>query len=176
MAERTIDLRRLKAGPRAINVPASEKRESIEWSALEYEVRELGPNWFLFPGAAALVLLTFAIFTKSYFFAAFVLLALFVLLAYIKRGPRQISCAIGGEGVRAGETLYPFADIKSFWIFERGGANELSLEVKSVLSPFLHLPMGDTDPEKTRNLLLQFIPEKEHKELATDQIARSLGL
>lgn len=173
---RTIDLRKPRAEPQATGTPALEKRESIEWSALEYEAHERGPNWFLFPGVAALALAIFAVFTKSYFFAAFILLALVVLLAYIKRGPQQISCAIGGEGVRTGETLYPFLNIKSFWIFERDGINELSLEIKSVLSPFLHLPLGGTNPEKIRNFLLQFIPEEEHKELATDQIARSLGL
>lgn len=173
---RTIDLRKLRAEPQSTGASAPEKRESIEWSALEFEARERGPNWFLFPGVAALALLIFAIFTKSYFFAAFIVLALIVLLAYIKRGPQQISCAIDGEGVRTGETMYPFLNIKSFWIFERGGTNELSLEVKSVLSPFLHLPLGGINPEKIRGLLLQFIPEEEHKELATDQIARSLGL
>lgn len=173
---RTIDLRKLRTEPQATGAPATEKRESIEWSALEYEARERGPNWFLFPGVAALALIIFAVFTKSYFFAAFIVLALVVLLAYIKRGPQQISCAIDGEGVRTGETMYPFLNIKSFWIFERDGTNELSLEIKSVLSPFLHLPLGGTNPEKIRNFLLQFIPEEEHKELATDQIARSLGL
>lgn len=176
MAERTIDLRKTSA-PGLLSVkPTKVAPEAVEWLALEFEERERGPYWFLFPGVAALALMIFAVLTKSWFFAAFVLLAFVVLWAYVKRGPRQIACKIGEEGVRAGETVYPYSDIKSFWIFERGETRDLSLETKSVFSPYLNLPLGDTDPEKVRGLLLQFIPETEHKELATDQIARSLGL
>ncbi len=173
---RTIDLRRPAVQDMPPARPAKAVPEVIEWSALEHEARERGPYWFLFPGVVALALIIFGFFSKNYFFIAFVIPAFLLLGVYMKRDPRTVSYAIDGEGVKAAGTIYPFSNIKSFYVFDKNGVNELSLEVKSVLSPFLRLPLGETNPGKVRTCLIRFLPEEEHKELATDQIARSLGL
>ena len=88
----------------------------------------------------------------------------------------MVSYAITEEGFHAGNALYLFSNIKSFYISDKDGLVELSLEIKSVLLPFLRLSLKEVSPEMVKTYLLQFLPEEEHKELATDQIARSLGL
>lgn len=176
MAERTIDLRKPSVPAIPLIKSGVAEPKAIEWSALEYEARERGSYWFLFPGIIALALVIFGAFTKNYFFIAFTVISFLLLGLFMRRSPRMISYVINEEGVRAGGSIYPFANIKSFWIFDKAGLKEISLEIKSMLSPFLRLPLGDTDPEKARSALLKYLPEEEHKELATDQIARSLGL
>ena len=174
MAERTIDLRKKSfagdAAPRVREAP-----ETINWSALEHEARERGPYWFLGPGAIALALIIFGIFAHSYFFIAFIALAFTVLLMYAHRPPREITLQIGGDGVYAGKTHYQFSELKSFWIFEKPEEKELSLETAKLLSPYLRIPLGSADPQQVKDMLARFLPEQEHKEFISDQIAKSLG-
>ena len=162
--------------------PASEKpqvnpqKNLIEWTALEYPLQERGPYWWALPSAAALVCVLFAILVKSYLFAGFSALALFVVLLYARRAPREYRFAITGEGVYIGERRHRFSEIESFWIFEHAERYELSLETKTGrMFPYLSLPLGDTHPNRVRAVLSDFLPEKEHTEMFTDQIARSIG-
>lgn len=176
MVERTIDLRRSKTETRAPVISAPIKRQVLEWSALEFEEYHRGPYWFILMGVVALALIIFGVFTRSYFFIAFVALAFAVLTVYAKRLPREIIFTISAEGVGAGRTFLSFSEIKTFWIFDKEERKELSLETKKMLTPFLRLPLGGQNPEEIRSILADFLPEEEHKELATDKIARSLGL
>ncbi len=192
MTERTIDLRNQPLSPpgpylppappqRKKNPPASGgaqpsgKKYLLQWSALEYAPRERGPYWFLPPSAVALAFVIFGILIQSWFFTAFVILALFVILLYARRAPREYRFAVAKEGVYIGNTLHRFSELKSFWIIETVQPPELSLETTRRLHPYLHLPLGDLHPNKIKSVLSGLLPEQEHKEFFTDQIARSIG-
>lgn len=155
---------------------SASKSPLLEWSALEYAVRERGPYWFLPPSGVALAFVLFGILIQSWFFIAFVVLALVVVLLYAKRPPREYRFAITPEGVGVGPNLHRFKDLRSFWIFDMTERNELSLETGRLLHPYLHLPLPpDPHPNRIRNILSQYLPEKEHTDLFTDQISRSIG-
>lgn len=198
MPNPVLDLRNIpRAGPKPYQPPKEKEAEPpeetrnysppkpdkdffskglLEWTAYEYAYREHGPAWFLTAGGAATLLIVIGILAKSYFFIAFVALAFVVIMLYAKRKPQKISFVLTKEGVKAGRKFYNFSDLKSFWIFEKSGAKELSLETSKTLAPFVRLPLGDTDPKKIRKILNGSLPEKEHKELVSDQIAKNLGL
>lgn len=203
MAERTIDLRhqeplppkapappqkravsRAPTPPPAALTPhflpkepqARQTKNLLEWTAPEYPAVERGPYWWMPPSVGALAFVLFGILVKSYLFAAFAGLALLVALLYVRRPPRAYRFAISPEGVYIGETRHRFSDLESFWIFEHGEQLELSLETKKGrIFPYLALPLGDVHPNRIRQALSDFLPEKEHAELFTDQIARSIG-
>lgn len=151
-------------------------KELFEWVAYEYTYREHAISWFLTIGGMATLLVIIGIIARSYFFIAFVTLAFVVIVLYAKRKPQKITFALSKEGVRAGRKFYDFSGLKSFWIFEKGEEKELSLAADKTLAPFIHLPLGDADPQKIREVLSRFLPEEEHKELISDQVARGLGL
>lgn len=181
MPNNVVDLRKT-AGPTTIIIEdsretlASKTQDTIEWSAYEYEKTERGPYWFLLPGGVALIFIVFGILARSYFFIAFIALAFTVLTIYMKREPRLLNFAITPEGVRMGKQIYDYSSLKSFWIFNKSNPKELSLETGKTLAPFVQIPLGDLEPDEVRNYLLNFIKEEEHKELVSDQIAKSLGL
>ena len=147
-----------------------------EWYADEYEAKEHGTHWFLGMGAFALFLIIFGIFAHSYFFIAFVALAFGVIVMYAKRAPREILFMIGPAGVQAGKTAYPFSELVSFSVMASDGAQELSLETKKKLQPFVRFPIGDADTDAIKHALLNHIPEQEHKDSFSDQLARKIGL
>lgn len=179
MAQGTIDLRRMPspghAPQRARGVRQDSMPEEVAWSALEHEDRQRGPYWFLGPGIIALALVIFGIFARSWFFVAFVCLAYAVLLAYAQRPPRRIEFRITGDGVFVGTAHHPYAELKSFWIFDAPDHKELSVETTKILTPYLRIPLGDEDPERVGRAIARFLPEEEHKEFISDAIARSLG-
>src|SRR3989344_3571868 len=93
-------------------------RPLIEWTALEYPAVERGPYWWMPPSAIALLCVLFGILVKSYLFAGFAVLALFVVLLYSRRPPREYRFAISREGVYIGERCHRWSELESFWIFE----------------------------------------------------------
>ena len=190
MPNQILDLRNLnRAEPKSYQPPEEEKKIELpkpdkdffaknlfEWTAYEYAYREHGPVWFLTAGGAATLLIVVGIIAKSYFFIAFVALAFLVIVLYAKRKPQKITFAVTKDGIGAGRKFYNFSDLKSFWIFEKGGEKELSLETKKTFAPFTRLPLGNADPKKAREILSKFLPEEEHKEFVSDQVAKGLGL
>lgn len=157
--------------------PAVEKSSQalLSWSAYEYEMREHVTSWYVWMGLLASALVLWGILAKNYFFIAFVVLAFILLVAYTKRQPRMLNIEIFPDGIRLGRRLYEFSQFISFWIFERPGFNELSLETKQTLRPFIFIPLGDVDPQELRKILAAYLPEKEHQEHFIDQLARSWG-
>ena len=154
--------------------PEKENAPLAEWSSYDYQERERGPYWFLFPGGIATLLVIIGILAQSYFFIAFVILAFLVFLMYARRPPRLFNFSINKDGVRVGNINYPFSNLKSFWIFDRPDLKELSLQTDKFLMPFLRIPLAGQNPEKIRAILKDFLPEQEHQEFISDKIADKL--
>ena len=154
----------------------AEHDQLLEWSALEYERKPHTTNWFLAFGAITLAFLLLSIIIKSYLFLALVSLSSLVILIYAKREPKEFSFAISPQGIRMGNRIYSRSTLVSFWIFNHSHIKELSIETSKPMSPFLRIPLGEMDPQKIKEMLILFLPEKKHKEFFTDQIAHKLGL
>ena len=149
--------------------------ESLEWTALEREETDSGPTWYVVPGGIMALLFGLALYVQNYFFAIFVLIAFAALMLFHTQAPKKINFSISKEGVRAGNALYQFSRIKSFWIFERPGHPELSLETSQTLSPYVRFPLGDSDLRRVRETLLILLPEQQHQEFLLDEIMRIIG-
>jgi hypothetical protein len=147
----------------------------FEWTAFEHEQNDFGASWYVVPGGIMALLFALALFVQNYFFAAFVVIAFATLVIFRNQTPKKIPFSIGKEGVRAGKTLYQLSRIKSFWIFDRPGHPELSLETSQTLSPYIRLPLGDTDPQQIRQSLFGLLPEQQHPQFLMDEIMRIIG-
>ena len=145
------------------------------WIAKEYEIHEYSQKYILGIGGIVLFLLIIGIVTTNYFFIVFVILAFFVIMMYGKHTPREFTFAIAEEGIYLGKKYYSWKSLKSFWIFERLNPAELSLETEAMLNPYIRIPINNEKPEKIREIMKQFLPEKEHTAFLTDEIARRIG-
>ncbi|MBI3442331.1 MAG: hypothetical protein HY007_00995 [Candidatus Sungbacteria bacterium] len=148
---------------------------SLEWTAFEHEQVDFGPSWYVVPGGIMAILFALALFVQNYFFALFVLIAFAAFMLFRNQPPKKISFSIGKEGVHAGNTLYRISNIKSFWIFNRPEHLELSLETSQTFSPYVRLPLGDTDQQRIREFLLTILPEQQHQQFLLDEIMRIIG-
>jgi len=176
----TIDLRKAQraretAAQTYVGEPATALPASLEWTAFEHELVDGGLLWYLIPGGIMAILFALALFVENYFFAVFVLIAFAALMLFRSQPTKRISFSISKDGVRAGNTLYRMSQIKSFWIFNRVEHPELSLETAQMFSPYVRIPLGNTDQERVRELLRALLPEEHHQQFLLDEIMRIIG-
>lgn len=181
MSEGIIDLRERVLPSNQRQAPLSparfryDRQPAVEWTAPEYVAYEYKKKWYIIMTGFTILMVIWGIFSKSYFFLTFIILAFALMLIYARRKPNIISFSLTGRGVQTGKKFYGFSDLKSFWIFQLPTGDELSLETQKSTQPTIRIPLGNADPEAIRDTLLQYLPEKEHKEALIDQLARSFG-
>ncbi len=172
-----------KEKPVEIEVPQEELIEEnfndvlFHWQAPEYEMIRGDRKWYLYLSLVLIVIIGYAVFTNSPIMAITFILIGVVEYIYINKEPRTLTFKITPEGVFAGNELYPFENIKSFWIFyEPPHVRVISLHTKGHLLPYVHIPVHDEDPVKVREILLQYLPEEKHEMRFVDTLERLLRL
>ncbi len=149
--------------------------DKIEWTAPEFIRYKKSKRWFVLPVIVALVIIIIAIFNKNFLLAIATVLAAFVVCIYAIKEPRQIIFSISGRGIQVGKNRHKFEDLKSFWIFyDPPEVKELSIRSRKMFIPYIKIPLDNQDPAKIRKLLLNFLPERRHPNLLTDEVARKV--
>lgn len=149
----------------------------IHWRAPEFEIFDRDRKWYLYISAILIAVVAYAVFTNSLIMAITFILIGVVGYIYINKEPRVLDFMVTQDGVVAGREIYDFDNLKSFWVFY--GEDDLrviSLHTGSFLAPYIHIPIGDQDPSEIRRILLDYIPEEEHKPGAVDTLDRLLRL
>jgi len=188
-AEKIVDLRKTKkAGrekPEAETKPREERefptilseKPLISWTCRDHVPPQRSVIWFFCVGLIALALGTYAIWTQNFLFAAFIFIALFTIFFAGRREPKNFKIDIFPEGVKIDEkTLIPFTEVSSFWIFPGMQPPILNLKPKHRLKTNFHILLENIDPEDVRDVLLNYLPEKEEEYPFAERIAEMLGL
>lgn len=151
--------------------------DKIEWQVPEYEFHQKSPDWFWALGIITIALFFSAIFLRSFLFGILTLLAGFSIALYGARRPSIVSFGVGPRGMQIGDRIYNYEDLKSFWVnYNPPYKKELIIESKKTFMPHIVIMLGDTDPEKIRDYLLQFLKEEKIEESLMMTIARLLKI
>lgn len=161
-----------------------EEREAVNpasviyrWRASEHEIQEKNQRWYLIMGLILAVIIIYAIFTDGLVMAITFILIGVVGYIILNKKPRQINFYITDDGVIADKEIYEFEAIKSFWIFyEAEGVKVISLHTESKFMPFVHIPIGEENPTKLREILIRYVEEIKQKPSAVDTFERILGI
>ncbi|MEK7560073.1 MAG: DUF5673 domain-containing protein [Patescibacteria group bacterium] len=141
----------------------------LEWETPEFKEYKKGVDWYWYLALFAVLLLIFAALERSFLFGAFVVIGWFTIMLHSARVPKIIKISISEKGILVEQNLYSWENIKSFWIFKQ--KKEISLELKKTLMPYLKIFLEETDSKTAREILLNFIPEKEQNESFIDNLA-----
>ena len=122
--------------------------EKLEWSALEYEERERGKDWFWALGVVVVASSVAAIIYSNYFFAALLFISGVLLGFFAIKKPDRISYELNERGLKIGTQLYFYENIKSFWVqIDKDGESKLkpTLFIKSerAFMPIISIPIED---------------------------------
>ena len=152
------------------------KTESIEWrvpaQAMSKKGYLLGFSALLLIGAFGLIF-----FKIDMLLAALLILAVIVTILNSIKKPEELKVSINPLGVAIDETERQYKEFKSFWIeYSVTGVKELSLESKKWYLPYLKISLDNQNPIEIRNLLIKFLPEKEHEKSLLEEIIRKTGI
>lgn len=193
MARSVIDLKRAdtpRAEAASSPLKAAEERSpaplrtetSGEFAPLSWDAPLLAGGGKSFAWQASVIVITSGVMVamvvlENYTAAVFFAVAALVVLLSASSRRQVISFGIDGRGVRAGDRLFIFDDLRSFWIFyEPGVRAELSLRSRKVAMPYIHIPLGEMNPARVHEALSRYIPERRQQDSVVDHLSRHLGL
>ncbi|HEY9585063.1 MAG TPA: hypothetical protein VJJ02_00515 [Candidatus Paceibacterota bacterium] len=148
----------------------------MEWETLEHRYTEKTNDWY-----ASVILIAGSLVAVEFLFNNFLLITLtvigtFAFLLLAVRRPLLMHVEVRSSGVRAGNVLYPFVSLDGFAIAEYAGEQRLLLESNRHIMPLIVIPVPDTvRPDELRDVLAQYLPEKELHESFAHLIFERLG-
>lgn len=155
--------------------------EKLSWSAPEYEDKERSKDWFWALGIIIVTSSIAAIIFNDYFFAALLIISGILLGFFAVKKPMEIFYELNNKGLKVGSRIYPYENIKSFWVQitqheEENTKPLLFIHSERVFMPVITIPIRETDAEEIHYILSsKNIREIEMKEHPTDKIMEALG-
>jgi len=160
---------------------AIDKASTLHSFRVREEKNKLNVSMLAIVGLVGIALITYFAISQNYlasflFFLAGITVA--IGLYSKNKNTQNIICKIKTEGVQINDDLYPYENLKSFWIFyDPPYHQELSIRSKKMFTGgYIKIPLGEEDPLKIRKFLIKFIPEKKQEEALVDVFARMVGL
>jgi len=144
--------------------------EKLQWSALEYEEKNRSNDWFWALGIIVVTSSVAAIIYENYFFAALLFLSGVLLGFFAIKKPDVVSYELNNKGLKIRTRLYPYENIKSFWVqIDTTGETKLNpiLFIKSerLFMPILSIPIEDIMAPDIHSIMIsKNITEEEMKD------------
>ena len=155
--------------------------EKLTWSAFEYEDKEHSRDWFWALGIIIVTSSVAAIIFNDYFFAALLIISGILLGFFATKKPATIFYELNNKGLKVGNRIYPYENIKSFWVQIRQHEEEnikplLFIHSERIFMPIITIPITETIVEEIHTILSsRDVPETEMKEHPSDKIMEILG-
>ncbi|MBI3335819.1 MAG: hypothetical protein HY001_04995 [Candidatus Portnoybacteria bacterium] len=148
----------------------------LSWQAPEFVKQEKTILWDIGAIGTTILFTLWGIWSKDITLVAVALLAGLLFWHFGKQEPKEIEFAIRQDGIQVGPLLYRYRSLESFWVFhEPPHINELVLRTKKAFIPLVHLNLGSEDPEKVKEALEKFLPEKEEAYPISHILAHIIG-
>ncbi|HYF10018.1 MAG TPA: hypothetical protein VD967_00190 [Candidatus Paceibacterota bacterium] len=151
------------------------EEDRLDWSAPEYTHHPRSVDWFWGLGLLVIGGSALAIYLGDPLFAIILFLAGILLALFAIRPPQEIGYSITPEGIFAGETLYPFPSLKSFWVTDGVRYEKIILVSKRRFMPYIVIPVVGYPAETVREYLERHLPAEEHEEPWVYVLAERLG-
>ncbi len=149
----------------------------LHWQGPEYEVYQKDGRWYLIATSILAAIVTYAVITNSPIMAITFILIGIVGYIHLQKDPRVLDFKITYDGIIAGNELYEYDNVESFWIFyEPPHTKILSLRSNGKLVPYVHIPIHQENPVEIREELIKFIPEVKQEPSIIDTIERLLHI
>lgn len=155
--------------------------ERLEWSALEYEEKDRSQDWFWALGIIVVTSAIAAIIYANYFFAVLLFLSGLLLGFFAVKKPDMVSYELNPKGLQIRARLYPYENIKSFWV-QVGSKGDINLnpvffvKTERGFMPVISIPIENNLAFSIRSIMLsKNVPEEEMKEHPSLKIMEMLG-
>ena len=149
--------------------------ETIVWSALEYEEKEHNTDWFWALGVIIVAGSITAIIFKNYFFAVLLILSGALMGFFSIKKPEMVAYELNEKGLKIKTRLYPFEEIKAFWV-QKEGEPKIFIKSKRLIMPIFYMPIEPALVNKIHDkMLAKNVPEEKMNEHISEKIMESMG-
>lgn len=147
----------------------------ISWVAKEHFKTDKNNDWYWSVGIITITASALAFIFGNFIFGVLIIVGVVSLIIHGKRENRDIYCEINDRGVVVDNVLYPFLTLESFWIDAEEYPSKIILKSLKTFSPYIIVHIDEVDPEQVRDILLNYIAEKEHHESVFQKILERFG-
>jgi len=159
------------------NIPSTYGEVLLRWQAREHEPLKLGPRSQVIITVLLIAIIGYAVYTNSPLMAITFILIGTVGYLLLHREPKVLPFLITTRGLIAGNKLYEFDALESFFIYtDPPFENILSIQTNGELVPYVHIPIENVDTDVVRDTLNEFIPEEKHHPGLVDTLEKLLHL
>ncbi|MFA6340864.1 MAG: hypothetical protein WCX27_01310 [Candidatus Paceibacterota bacterium] len=149
---------------------------TISWKAFEYKQKEKTADWYWAVIIIALSIVVISFMLHDGLFAILMIIGVTILLFFSSKEPRVIEISIDPRGIVVGKDKYPFATLEDFWVDISDDENhKILLRSKKHMIPLIVVPLEEYHHLDVRDVLLQYLPEKEIQEPVSRKIMEKLG-
>lgn len=151
----------------------------LAWEVDEYPRVERSRRWYVLASLVATALIIYAVVTANFLFAVIVLMIGVITLATSFSEPTRVEVIFTTLGMVVGSRFYEYRAIKDFSLaYNPPLVKNLYVTFTSPLTPFLSIPLEDTDPNEIREHLMAYCQENldRTEESLTDRLQRMYKL
>ncbi len=138
--------------------------DKITWQAPEFIKHDKSSSWFVALWIISAGLVVVAFLTKSILMGVLVFIATLVVSVYAAKEPRNIKIVLDERKINFGKESKSLDNFSSFWIFEKGSYNILSLSSKKMLQPHIKIILPEELSKDVRMILRSSLEEREQEE------------
>ncbi len=152
---------------------------TIEWAILEHPFEPKSKDWTWIVGIIGLGVALASAILGNLIFALFLGLATVALIIHGRKDADLLEIGISKKGVRINREFFPYQTLKSFWVHEEENfPTTLSiLSRERFFFPHITVPVPEElDPDKLRDVLLDFLDEAYPPPSTIEALAHFLGL
>ena len=148
----------------------------LEWSALEYEEKERGKDWFWALGVIVVAGSAASFIYGNYFFGLFLIISGGLLAIFAIKKPDTVFYELNEKGLKIRNRFFPYENIKSFWVQKDSEKPLLFIRSERLFMPIISMPIAEEHAEEIRELMFAGnVSEEEMKEHPSEKIMDSLG-
>ena len=148
-----------------------DKEKILKWE--DKTKAGLDKNWKIGIIIFSIISFSFFIWQKNYFGALLILIICFIIF-FLPKKKRNETFLISKEGVVIENEIFPYKNLKSFWIFD--DSYELYLKSKKSYLPYIIVKLPENSFDEIEKMLLSFLPKEEATRSIFDFIAKKIGL
>jgi hypothetical protein len=149
--------------------------DKISWNTVEYLHKEKNPDWYWIVSIITISIALISIILNNIIFAILIIISSFTLALFASKKPEVITITLDSAGVLMGKNRYLYKDLDSFWIEVRDSYPRILFKSKKIIMPYVVILIEDTDQEKIKEFLLEYLPEEEHSEPLLEKILLYFG-
>jgi hypothetical protein len=143
---------------------AQQNQNSITWEAHEFRHYEKGSGWYFTSGAICLLIIGYFAIQRDFFASVSLAIIAGFMFYFARQVPDMVEIELNSKNIRFGNLVFPYQQIKHFWIVNKEHHKTLNLHTTAVLNSIIILELEGQDPDEVRDFLLRYLPEHQETE------------